>query len=161
VLGLGLLPFFKLLSLAFILYSVAASLPKMSLSKKWKFDKECTVFQDIWSVSHFFTDVNGKPVCLVCSQQVSVVKEYNIRVFRKGCSLNVLNHLQISSNFLHWSYESSRTLSLLITRVATIAKPRQWLHIKRISRNNLFAQGNWFRVRQIFSPMRKLTMKQS
>jgi len=99
MLELGLLPFFKLLSLAFILYSVAASLPKMSLSKKIKFDKECRVFQDIWSVSHFFTDVNGKPV--VCSQQVSVVKEYNIRVFRKGCSLNVLNHFQISLNFLH------------------------------------------------------------
>ena len=27
----------------------------------------------------FFAEVNGIPVCLVCSQQVSVVKEYNIR----------------------------------------------------------------------------------
>jgi len=27
----------------------------------------------------FFTEVNGIPVCLVCSQQVSVVKKYNIR----------------------------------------------------------------------------------
>ncbi|XP_019748223.1 general transcription factor II-I repeat domain-containing protein 2-like [Hippocampus comes] len=26
-----------------------------------------------------FTEVNGKPVCLVCQQQVSVLKEYNIR----------------------------------------------------------------------------------
>ena len=26
----------------------------------------------------FFTEVNGIPVCLVCSQQVSVVKKYNI-----------------------------------------------------------------------------------
>jgi len=101
MLGLGLLPFLKLLSLAFILYSVVASLHKMSLSKKRKFYKECRVFQDIWSFSHFFVEVNGKPVCLVCSQQVSVVKEYNIRVFRKGCSLNVLNHFQKSLNFLH------------------------------------------------------------
>jgi len=51
----------------------------MSLSKKRKVDKECRVFQDSWSVSYFFTEVNGIPVCLVCSQQVSVVKEYNIR----------------------------------------------------------------------------------
>jgi len=102
MLGLGLLPFLKLLSLAFILYSVTASLPKMSLWKKRKFDKECRVFQDIWSVSHFFTEVNGKPVCLVCSQQVSVVKDYNIRVFRKGCSLNVLNHFQISLLFAYF-----------------------------------------------------------
>ena len=27
----------------------------------------------------FFTEVNGIPLCLVCSQQVSVVKQYNIR----------------------------------------------------------------------------------
>ena len=27
----------------------------------------------------FFTEVNGIPVCLVCSQQVSVVKKYNSR----------------------------------------------------------------------------------
>lgn len=26
-----------------------------------------------------FTEVNGKPVCLVCQQQVSVLKEYNIQ----------------------------------------------------------------------------------
>ena len=51
----------------------------MSLSKKRKVDKECRVFQDSWSVSYFFTEMIGIPVCLVCSQQVSVVKEYNIR----------------------------------------------------------------------------------
>ncbi|XP_047482993.1 general transcription factor II-I repeat domain-containing protein 2A-like [Penaeus chinensis] len=32
-----------------------------------------------WSSSYLFTEVNGKPVCLVCSQQVSVLKEYNLR----------------------------------------------------------------------------------
>jgi len=69
----------NLLSLVFILYSVADSFPKMSLSKKRKVDKECRVFQDSWSVSYFFTEMIGIPVCLVCSQQVSVVKEYNIR----------------------------------------------------------------------------------
>ena len=43
-LGLGLLPFLKLLSLAFILNSVAALFPKMSLSKKRKVDKEYAEF---------------------------------------------------------------------------------------------------------------------
>jgi len=57
----------NLLSLVFILYSVAASFPKMSLSKKIKVGKECRVFQDSWSVSYFFTEVNLIPVCLVCS----------------------------------------------------------------------------------------------
>ena len=28
---------------------------------------------------YLFTEVNTKPVCLVCNQQVSVLKEYNIQ----------------------------------------------------------------------------------
>jgi len=79
MLGLGLLLFLKLLSLAFVLCSVTASFPKMSLSKQRKVDKECRVFIHSWSVSCFFTEVNGIPVCLVCLQQVSVVKKYNIK----------------------------------------------------------------------------------
>jgi len=51
----------------------------MSLSKQRKVDKECRVFLHSWSVSCFFTEVNGIPVCLVCLQQVSVVKKYNIQ----------------------------------------------------------------------------------
>jgi len=54
MLELRLLLFFKLLSLAFILYSVAASFPKMSLSKQRKVDKECRVFQHSWSISYYF-----------------------------------------------------------------------------------------------------------
>jgi len=54
LLGLRLLLFLKLLSLAFIPYSVAASFPKMSLSKQRKVDKECRVFQHSWSDSYFF-----------------------------------------------------------------------------------------------------------
>ena len=53
--------------------------PKMSLSERRKVDAECRVFQEKWSSSYLFTDVNGKPVCLVCSQQVSVLKEHNLR----------------------------------------------------------------------------------
>ena len=42
-------------------------------------DTECRVFQEKWTASYLFTDVNGKPVCLVCMQHVSVFNEYNIR----------------------------------------------------------------------------------
>ena len=79
MLGLRLLLFLKLLSLAFILCSVAASFPKMSLSKQRKVDKKCRVFEHSWSISYFFTEVNLIPACLVCSQSASVVNKYNIR----------------------------------------------------------------------------------
>lgn len=51
----------------------------MSLSKKRKVDTECRIFQEKWTSFYMFTEVNGKPVCLVCMRQVSVLKEYNIR----------------------------------------------------------------------------------
>lgn len=60
------------------LLSVAPSLPKMALSKKRKVDTESTVYHEKWTFSYLFAEVNGKPVCLVCSQQVSALNEYNI-----------------------------------------------------------------------------------
>ncbi|KAL4006188.1 mitochondrial carrier [Sarotherodon galilaeus] len=51
----------------------------MSLSKKRKVGAECRVFQEKWSSSYLFTEVNVKAVCLVCSQHVAVLKEYNLR----------------------------------------------------------------------------------
>ena len=55
------------------------SLAKMSLSKRRKVDKECRIFKEKWTTSYLFTEMHGKPLCLVCLQQVSVLKEYNIR----------------------------------------------------------------------------------
>jgi len=60
LLGLELLLFPKLLSLSFILYSVAASIPKMSLSKQKSWQK-CRVFQHNWSVSYFLRRWMGYP----------------------------------------------------------------------------------------------------
>ncbi|CAL9692766.1 unnamed protein product [Knipowitschia caucasica] len=51
----------------------------MSLSKRRKVDKECRIFKEKWTTSYLFTEMHGKPLCLVCLQQVSVLKEYNIR----------------------------------------------------------------------------------
>ena len=51
----------------------------MSNSKRRKVDLECRNFQEKWTYDYLFTEVNKKPICLVCSQQVSVYKEYNIQ----------------------------------------------------------------------------------
>ena len=68
--------FLKLLSLAFILYSVAASFPKMSLLKQMKVDKECSLPTQLVRFLFFYGD-EWDTRCLVCSQQV--LKNYNIR----------------------------------------------------------------------------------
>ena len=41
-------------------------------------DTEIRVFQEKWSDSYFFTYKDGKSVCLICTRQISVVKECNI-----------------------------------------------------------------------------------
>ncbi|XP_029654576.1 general transcription factor II-I repeat domain-containing protein 2-like [Octopus sinensis] len=51
----------------------------MSFSTKRKVDTECRSFQKKWKLEYFFADLNRKPTCLVCRQEISVVKEYNIR----------------------------------------------------------------------------------
>lgn len=54
----------------------------MSLSKfgkRRKVDDECRVFNAQWTSDYFFVQSNGKALCLVCQETVSVLKEYNIR----------------------------------------------------------------------------------
>lgn len=47
-------------------------------AKKRKVDAEGRGFKKIWTTKYSFTEVGGKPVCLVCGEQVSLFKEYNV-----------------------------------------------------------------------------------
>jgi hypothetical protein len=49
-----------------------------TLSKRRKVDVENRTFNKKWESDYLFVDFNGKPQCLVCSQVMSVMKEYNI-----------------------------------------------------------------------------------
>ena len=51
----------------------------MATNKKRKVDTESQIFQEKWTIDYFFTQINEKPVCLLCSESVSVMKEYNVR----------------------------------------------------------------------------------
>ncbi|XP_062373410.1 general transcription factor II-I repeat domain-containing protein 2-like [Sardina pilchardus] len=46
---------------------------------KRKVDFENRGFQERWEAEYMFTDIKGKPVCLVCGADVAVIKEYNLR----------------------------------------------------------------------------------
>jgi len=48
-------------------------------NKKRKVDIESRSFRDIWTDMYFFVEYNSYPVCLICQEKVSVVKEYNLR----------------------------------------------------------------------------------
>uniref|UniRef100_A0A0L8FG52 SPIN-DOC-like zinc-finger domain-containing protein n=1 Tax=Octopus bimaculoides TaxID=37653 RepID=A0A0L8FG52_OCTBM len=50
----------------------------MSSSKKRKVDNESQVFQEKWTNDYFFMQIKNKPVCLLCSESVSVIEEYNV-----------------------------------------------------------------------------------
>lgn len=46
---------------------------------KWKVDAENRGFQARWETEYMFTEVKGKPVCLLCGESLAVMKEYNLR----------------------------------------------------------------------------------
>lgn len=47
-------------------------------SKKRKVDSECRLFKEEWAWKYFFTEYNGKPVCLICNEAVAVFKDFNL-----------------------------------------------------------------------------------
>lgn len=48
-------------------------------SKKRKIADECRVFQEKWTELYCFVNIKNKPVCLICNETVSVMKEYNLK----------------------------------------------------------------------------------
>jgi len=50
----------------------------MDLAKKRKVDSECRAFNGERMSKYFFTEFSKKAVCLLCSESVAVLKEYNI-----------------------------------------------------------------------------------
>lgn len=48
-------------------------------TKKRKITEEKRVFQEKWTEQYFFVSVKDKPVCLVCTETIAVMKEFNIK----------------------------------------------------------------------------------
>ena len=49
------------------------------MSKKRKLIDEGRVFQDKWTIDYFFVLWKENPVCLVCTEIIAVLKEYNLK----------------------------------------------------------------------------------
>lgn len=47
--------------------------------KKRRITEELRSFQDRWTINYFFVEIKTKPICLICNDAVSVLKEYNIK----------------------------------------------------------------------------------
>ena len=48
-------------------------------SKKRKISDGGRTFQERWTEQYFFVQVSSKPICLICNNAVSSLKEYNIK----------------------------------------------------------------------------------
>lgn len=51
----------------------------MAEPKKRKVESECRKFQTWWESEYFFKEFKGKCVCLICTEIMAVMKEYNVR----------------------------------------------------------------------------------
>lgn len=67
---------------------------KMSDRKKRKYNDDCRIFNEKWSINYFFIEINGKAVCLVCRETVSVFKEFNIKRHYESKHQNKFAHLK-------------------------------------------------------------------
>ena len=47
--------------------------------KKRRIQHEGRKFQPQWGNDYFFTEVNGRRICLICNDTVAVMKDYNVR----------------------------------------------------------------------------------
>lgn len=47
--------------------------------KKRKIAEENREFNDSWTTNYFFVFSNNKPICLICSESIAALKEYNIK----------------------------------------------------------------------------------
>ncbi|CAL1573010.1 unnamed protein product [Knipowitschia caucasica] len=51
----------------------------MACSKVRKIDRECRVFNEQWTRDYFFVPWKDRAICIICKENVSVFKEYNLR----------------------------------------------------------------------------------
>ena len=51
----------------------------METSKNRKLANEGIVFDEKWLENYFTMKNNGKPLCLVCKQVISVMKEHHVK----------------------------------------------------------------------------------
>lgn len=65
-----------------------------STSRKRKVTDEHRSFQDKWTHLYLFVCVGEKPICLVCNESISVVKEYNIKRHYESKHSSKFAHLQ-------------------------------------------------------------------
>ena len=94
----------------------------MSLSTLKKVDSENRQFNSEWTQKYLFVFATGKPVCLLCSECISVCKEYNLRRHFKTNHANFDTTFPLGSDARH-----QKILGL------TSCYEQSWRHILPIS----------------------------
>lgn len=53
-------------------------MPKEKTTRR-KIDSECRSFKEEWCVKYFVIEKDGKGLCLICNDNIAILKEYNMR----------------------------------------------------------------------------------
>ena len=123
----------------------------MSQMKKRKIDDECRIFKEDWTLNYFFTVVNGKAVCLICKDTVSVFNEYNLKrhfnTKHAGYSvgLSAEQKLQKSSNMIKQLTEQQSVFTKTLLTHSTATEASYFISYKISQRNKPFADGEFIK----------------
>ena len=78
-----------------------------SKSKKQKVIDECQVFNENWKTKYFFTEFDGKAICVICQQSVAVLKDYNLKHYFDS---------KHTRNYINFSDEERKKFEDLVRR---------------------------------------------
>ena len=88
-------------------FQIPFSSPFIMATKKRKVDAECRVFNEEWGVKYFFVETKDqKASCVICSESVAVLKEYNL--WRHYETKHLSTYSKFSGKLRSEKYESMK-----------------------------------------------------
>ena len=91
--------------------------------KRRKVDSECRAFNDKWTEEYFFVFLEDRPICLICSQSVAVIKEHNVK--RHYMLKHADKYDQFTLNSRKEKFQSSNSLQAQQTILKRLTKMRE------------------------------------
>lgn len=110
-----------------------------------KVDAENRGFQDRWEAEYMFTEIKGKPMCLLCEESLAAMKEYNLR-----------RHYQMSQKDKDKNMDTEQRLQK-VEELKRGLKSRQALFTKAKSQSEAAVKASFIMTEEVAKSARPFT----
>ena len=93
-------------------------------SRKRKVENENRQFHKSWTYDYFFTNINDRAVCLICCEQLSVLKKYNVKRHYESKHSSKFDNLQgqLRKDMVDQLQETQRNLFVSDSSIANTVR---------------------------------------